>query len=70
MSLPITYPEALQYLRNDSPHRSTWEHWLGVVGDFEELPRGVRQALINRLIEIQKDATSREAEAFKGLREA
>jgi hypothetical protein len=59
MTKETTYSEALQYMRNEDKKTgnefSVGFAWSVVVSVFHLLPDGVRQALINRLIGIQKE---------------
>ena len=72
MSRQQTYGEALAYLRNITPRegvRPLHLSWMDVVCEYDDLPRDVRQALINRLIDLQKDTTAREEEERADMRE-
>jgi hypothetical protein len=63
MMKPAPYPEALQYL---AAHPEALNKlWGALVAWFDDLPAGVRQALINRLIEIHKDTISKQAEDLR-----
>jgi hypothetical protein len=58
MSKETTYAEALEYINNlptTIEGRPLRRAWGDLVYEFTELPDGVRQALINRLIGLQKE---------------
>ena len=62
--MKTTYGQALNYLKARDIQLS--HAWSEVISFYDELPEGVRQALIDRLINSQRLATAREQEKLSG----